>query len=46
MGKYYMLNKVNKQMPVIDNNANSHKKKETNINVVLSWFLTYKRIRY
>lgn len=25
MGKYYMLNKLNKQMPVIDNNANSHK---------------------
>ena len=32
MGKYYMLNKINKQMPVIDNNAN--------INVALSWFLT------
>lgn len=25
MGKYYMLNKVNKQIHVIDNNANSNK---------------------
>lgn len=31
MGKYYILNKVNKQIPVIDNNANSHKKKQTSM---------------